>query len=59
MKLNCVVTVEKADVLLSKKTLTLIAKNTYKLTVVKKISSDSISKWISSNKKVITVDRNG
>ena len=59
MKLNCVVTVEKADVLLSKKTLTLIAENTYKLVVTKKISSDSISKWISSNKKVITVDRNG
>ena len=52
-------TVEKADVSLSKKTLTLIAKNTYKLTVIKKISSDSISKWISSNKKVVTVDRNG
>ena len=59
MKLSCVVTVEKADVSLSKKTLTLIAKNTYKLTVIKKISSDSISKWISSNKKVVTVDRNG
>ena len=59
MKLSCVVMVEKADVSLSKKTLTLIAKNTYKLTVIKKISSDSISKWISSNKKVVTVDRNG
>ena len=59
MKLSCVVTVEKAYVSLSKKTLTLIAKNTYKLTVIKKIRSDSISKWISSNKKVVTVDRNG
>ncbi len=52
MKLNCVVTVKKAEVSLSKKTLTLIAKNTYKLTVVKKISSDSISKWISSNRRL-------
>lgn len=38
MKLSCVVTVEKAYVSLSKKTLTLIAKNTYKLTVIKKDS---------------------
>lgn len=59
MPMPTVAAATATDASTSKKTLTLIAKNTYKLTVIKKISSDSISKWISSNKKVVTVDRNG
>ena len=59
MTLKCTVTVKKPSITLSKKTLTIVAKNTYKLAVSKKISSDSVSKWTSSNKKIATVDKYG
>lgn len=57
--LKCTVTVKKPSITVSKKSLTLVAKNTYKLAVSKKISSDAVSKWTSSNKKIATVDKNG
>ena len=59
MTLKCTITVKKPSIALSKKTLSIVAKNTYKLAVSKKISSDSVSKWTSTNKKIATVDKYG
>ena len=59
MKLKCTVTVTKPPITLSKKTITLFPKKTYKLTVSKKIATDKVSKWTTSNKKIATVDKNG
>lgn len=57
--LKCNVTVKKPPITLSKKTMSLFLKQTYKLAVSKKISSDKVSKWKSSKTKVATVDKNG
>lgn len=59
VNLKCTVTVTKPPITLSKKTITLLPKKTYKLTVSKKIATDKVSKWTTSNKKIATVDKNG
>lgn len=56
---KCNVTVKKPPITLSKTSLTLFLKSTYKLSVSKKIATDQVSKWTSSNTRIATVDKYG